>query len=78
MKRILTVLAIAISLSASAQKADTTKPKALVLQGDIQAFSALMEALDKSTAPHNTIEALKTWIIGQVNPQLQTKEKAKK
>ena len=77
MKKVMLSLIVLISLSASAQKADTTKPKQLVLSGEVAAFESLLNAIEQSNAPHVQIEALKKWVLGQLQPQIQTTGKPK-
>lgn len=90
MKQLATIIIVLFSLSAGAQKAskqepvqptDTVKqeqPKTLVLQGDVTAYQALLEALEKSEESHRKVEALKAWILDQLNRQIQPKEVPKK
>jgi hypothetical protein len=87
MKKIIPAILILICFStasfaqskkAETPKADTTQPKILVLQGDIQAYQLLVSALDKSSESHQTVEALKTWIIKQIEPQINPPAEAKK
>jgi hypothetical protein len=56
-----------------AQAPDTTRkaPKTYTVTGDLQAFQALITALDKSEAPHTLIDALKGWIVNQIDQQLK-------
>jgi len=65
------------TVKAAASISDTTAPKLITVQGTIEGFQALMQALDASNASHVIIEQLKQWIIPQVNEQLK-KEPPKK
>jgi hypothetical protein len=65
------------SLSLHAQQAkDSTKPKpqTFTVSADLQTFQVLMDALDKSEAPHNQVKALEAWIAGEINKQLKPKK----
>lgn len=51
------------------------QPKALIIQGDLTAFQALIEALDKSEDSHRKVEAIKSWIFQQLEKQLPKTQK---
>jgi hypothetical protein len=61
------------TVKAAAPISDTTAPAQLItLQGSLQGFQTLIQALDASNASHVIIESLKQWIIPQVDQQLKT------
>lgn len=75
MKSILLSIAILFSVSVFAQK-DTTKH--ITITGNLQQMQGLLEVINLSTAPHTTVEAIKGWLIAQINKQLADKEQPKK
>jgi hypothetical protein len=70
MKKILTASIICFGLIlCSYRTTDVKKP--LKVEGEIQAWQALIDCLDKSTESHIKVEAVKQWIIPQLQKQIQ-------
>ena len=81
MKHILITAFAFFSLSVVAQTPtrDTTKKApVLTLQGDLQSFQVLLNALEQSSAPYKDVKALEAWIIGQLQKQVPQNSAPKK
>ena len=77
-KKLFQVL-ILVTLASAAQaqtKQDTTKakPQVYTVSGDLQTFQVLLDALEKSDAPHNQVKALENWIAQQLQAQIQKQQ----
>lgn len=60
------------TVKAAAAINDSTAQQLITVQGSLEGFQVLIQALDASNASHVVIEQLKQWIIPQVNAQLKT------
>jgi hypothetical protein len=45
--------------------------KELTLKGEPAAFQALLDCVENSNEPHTKVEAVKKWVIPQLQKQLQ-------
>jgi hypothetical protein len=66
MKKLLTILSAFFLLSFTAGE----KEKTLTATGDIQAWQALIDCIENSNEPHVKVEAVKKWILPQLQKQL--------
>lgn len=84
MKQLLTFIAIAGTLTVTAQTKDSVKPKSLILEGDERFINNLYQSLDvlklfyqTANAPYasiQTVERLQEHIRYQIGFQTQTKQ----
>jgi hypothetical protein len=66
MKKIMSILMVALFLiSFKGAEVKTAK-----VEGTIQDWDAVIQVMDQSNAPHQSVEAAKNFIIIQVNAQL--------
>lgn len=74
MKKIMSFLIAALFLfSFKGEETKTAK-----VEGTIQDWNAVIQVMDQSNAPHQSVEAAKNFIISQVNAQLADTTKPKK
>lgn len=71
MKKLLTISAAFFLLSFTAGE----KEKSLVVTGEVQAWQALLDCIENSNEPHVKVEAVKKWLLPQLQKQLQDSTK---
>lgn len=74
MKKAIIFLALGLMLAAST----TDAPKTLKVEGELPAWQALLDCVEKSTAPHTEVKAVQEWVVGQLQKQLADSTKENK
>jgi hypothetical protein len=67
MRMTFTLILVALTLGAAAQK-DTSKP--IIVTGTELQWKALYQVMQNSNDPHAKVEALKNWLLPQIQKQL--------